>query len=113
MKGYRFYLEYATPQDKRKGTVKRPGPHLGIVVAVKLDTHHFFSDLSKAKAMVRRSYGYDGLAAVSCKPNSPVRPLAVADVCLAGRCRRIPERLAREIHPALFEYLVTRKEKME
>ena len=47
----------------------------------------------------------DALAAVSDRPNSPVALGPVATRYIARRCKRVPERRARAIHPELFRYL--------
>lgn len=94
MKGYTFYLSYKTPADKRKGTVKKPGQNSGNVEAVYGDT--FFSE----GQMCRETIG-----AVYFHPNSAVCGGAASLEYLRKNCRRIPEELAREIHPVLFERL--------
>ena len=91
MKGYRFYLEYETPADKRTGTVLAPGKHTGNVVATDLDTRH--------------RGGFEGLSSVYAHADSPVNWGALPFDFLATRCRRIPETLARLIHPQLFARL--------
>lgn len=86
MTGTRFYLEH----DDRKG--RRAGKHNGNVFA--------------AFVANGRNYmgGYDGMGAVHFHPNSPVAGTGCSLEYLR-LCKRILERLAREIHPALFEAL--------
>lgn len=92
MKGYRFYLEYETPADKRRGTVKRPGPHTGNVVAVDLETPAWPGRVL-------------ALSSIFSYADSQVCWGEVSWDYLQANCRRIPEALARAIHPALFERL--------
>ncbi|GAC1371029.1 MAG: hypothetical protein NVS3B25_18990 [Hymenobacter sp.] len=84
MKNYRFYLEYETPADKRKGTVKAPGKHLGNVVAIDTEIR------------------LEGFSGVYNWPDSAVNWGTVSAGYLRDNCRRIPETLARQIHPNLF-----------
>ena len=98
MKNYRFYLEYATPAEKRKGTVKNPGNHSGTVLALLLDDNNrpFYQG---------QSLNMDCISSVQAIPNSGVCFSGCSRGYLAENCRRIPERLARQIHPALFTHL--------
>lgn len=77
MRGYRFYEE----------------PQRGNCVAVIVNTE--VGDLC------------DAIAAVLEIPNAPVEPSPVSTRYLERRCKRIPERKARAIHPELFHYLET------
>lgn len=100
MKGYRFYLEYDSPVLKRKGTVKNPGPHTGNVIAIILrDDGYFEWQISFGVAST------DAFTSVFSTPNSFVALSGVSFDYLQKQCRRIPEKLAREIHPRLFERL--------
>jgi hypothetical protein len=86
MKGYRFYLEYAKPSYKKKATVKNPGKHQGNVFALQIGSN-------------------GGMGAVMFYPNSPVTSTTIESGYLRNNCKRISEKLAREIHPNLFYYL--------
>jgi hypothetical protein len=86
MKGVRFYEEYNSPADKRKGK------STGNVIAV------FFENPNNA-------HSYEGLASLIDQPNGPVCSTIVGYGYLRTQCKRIPERKAREIHPAMFERL--------
>lgn len=91
MVGIRFYEEYS---NKRKG-IKQ-----GNVVAV----------IPENKWIDYRSHGtaellFDGIGAVFFYPNSPVCGTNVAQGYLRESCKRISESKARQIHPALFQYL--------
>ena len=94
MKGIRFYLEYASPADKRKGV------HSGNAFAA-FDSlgNNFVPRLSGGVWVL------DGLGALFAAPNSPVASTAYAIGLLRSHCKRISEKSAREIHPALFERL--------
>ena len=86
MKGIRFYLEHKTPQDKRKDI------HAGNVFARYLDISGFGRNV-------------EGAGAVYNWPNSDCCHSQASIDYLWENCRRISEDKAREIHPALFEYL--------
>lgn len=104
MKGFKFFLEYPSAKEKRRGTVKEPGRHAGNCLAAVLDRR------TRGHNMLDWFY-IDGEGHVQClaalfdKPNSPVMWTAVSYKHLDKRCKRIPERLAREIHPELFARL--------
>jgi hypothetical protein len=95
MKNYRFYLEYETPSDKRTGTVKRPGKHSGNVCAAELSTLYFNGT----------GASYEGFSSVFNHADSAVNWGGLPTAYLASNCRRIPESLARQIHPQLFARL--------
>jgi len=99
MKGFRFFLEYPSLKEKRKGTVKNPGNHEGNVLALMLDTARVEREHDKPKIV------HDAIGAVNFYPDSSVCLTGVCNEYLTERCKRIPERLAREIHPTLFNYL--------
>lgn len=87
MKGVRFYLEHKSPAHKRRGE------HEGNVFAA-------FVCNGRYNGL------YEGLGAVYYHPNSVVASTSADIRGFLGRlCKRIPEKLAREIHPALFERL--------
>lgn len=48
---------------------------------------------------------YEAIAGLFDRPNSPVASTAVAVDVLREKCKRVPERRAREVHPELFKYL--------
>ena len=102
MKGYRFYLEYPNKTEKNKGTVKSPGNHCGTVVAMLVE------EAGRGYRFLHYHYKPDvaeGIGSVLYEANSPVCVTGVAMGHLKDKCKRIPERLARQIHPRLFEYL--------
>lgn len=96
MKGYRFYLEYPNKTEKDKATVKEPGNHCGNVIATLLREDGHFQHNYRA---------IECIAGLFCHPDSAVCGSSVGFEYLQDRCKRIPERLARKIHPNLFEYL--------
>ena len=94
MNGFGFYLEYPSSAAKKKSTVKKPEGDSGNVIAVYGDI--FFSSNKPCR---------ECLSAVYSHRNSQVCVNAVSMDYLQERCKRIPESLARKIHPALFERL--------
>lgn len=92
MKGYRFYEEFHN---------KRRGVSMGTVIAVVLgeDNRPFYHYYTSQGAT------FDAVAGVFDTPNSPVCGTTTTDGYLREDCKRISEARAREIHPALFEYL--------
>ena len=105
MKGVNFYLEYSSKKENRKGTRKNPGNHRGTVVAVMTkkdrDKWSNFPDWH----YTGQGHTADAMGAVFDEPNSPVCSTGVCPEYLDKRCKRISEKMAREIHPALFTYL--------
>lgn len=105
MKGFNFYLDYPSKKDKKQGTRKNPGNHLGNVIAV---TTRFergrWTNFPDWWPYGRRPIA-SAIAAILHKPNSPVCGTSVSMDYLDERCKRISEKMAREIHPALFTYL--------
>lgn len=89
MQGVRFYLEYADNKAKRKGE------HKGTVVALLTD-HQFILPGYHSRECIASVYDW---------PNSPVGSDSVARSYLRNNCKHISEDKAREIHPALFEYI--------
>lgn len=89
MKDVRFYEEYQDKAAKRKGTESK-----GNVLAVFVDVPISFVTLC-----------YEAVGAVFFEPNSQVCGTQVSPGVLRDRCKRVSEATAREIHPALFEYL--------
>ena len=97
MKGYRFYLEYPSKTEKNKATVKRPGNHEGNCIAVPLS--------NGGGLLYGGDWSIETFSAVYKEPNSDCCGSQASLGYLRERCKRIPERLAREIHPKLFSYL--------
>jgi hypothetical protein len=95
MKGYKFFLEYPNNKDKRNGTRKSLGNHLGTIVAV-------IDDTARATG---NGIEQDAISAVQDIPNSGTNYGGVSWDYLAERCKRISEAQAREIHPVLFQRL--------
>jgi len=94
MKGYRFYLEYPNKTEKHKGTVKNPGNHIGTVLAVFNDAY-----------LSHNEWTYEAEGGLYDYPNSPVCSTSTTWGYLKEFCKRIPEILARKIHPELFKVL--------
>ena len=86
MQGIRFYLEHDSPAHKRRRE------HNGNVIAI-------------APANRCPDGSVEAIGAVYFYPNSPVASTAAGWDYLRTRCKRIAEREARQIHPALFERL--------
>jgi hypothetical protein len=98
MKDYRFYLEYPNATEKRKSSRKNLGEHSGNCIAVYLPT---------IKDQYLINHCFECASGVFSTPNSPINWGAVGPEYLAKNCKRIPEKQAKEIHPALFDYLET------
>lgn len=88
MKGIRFYLDHATPADKRRGK------HEGNVTAVFVEREYRLPDGCQ-----------EAVGAVYFYPDSPVASTAASWEYLRAKGKRVPERVAREIHPQLFGWL--------
>jgi hypothetical protein len=88
MKGYRFYLDYDNPKNKRKG----------------IDNGNCLAVVTEGYIM-NGGLMFEGFSPVFFQRNSPVNWSSVSWDYLRTCCKRIPERKAREIHPALFERL--------
>jgi len=86
MKNVRFYLEYPNKTEKNKVTVKNPGNHSGNCIAVLLDLE------------ANLNYCATFEAVFFCK-NSDTSFGEVHLDYLREKCKRIPEKLAKEIHP--------------
>lgn len=89
MKDIRFYLEFPSKAAKHRSG-KENKRHAGNVYALYLDSKGRGTDF--------------GVGAVYSWPNSPVATTGGSREWLQ-RCKRIPEKLAREIHPRLFDLL--------
>lgn len=83
MKGLRFYEEFINKRRKESA---------GTVIAV-------------GESNVLGDGTFEAVGAVFDRPNSPVASTSVHHSYLFKNCRRISEQKAREIHPALFDYL--------
>ena len=90
MKGYRFYLEFNSPADKRAGRDN------GNVAAVIVEDGIFWSGDVAC---------YEAIGNVFSHANSMVCGTSVSVDYLATYTKRISEQEAREIHPNLFAYL--------
>jgi hypothetical protein len=90
MKNIRFYLEHESTYKKKKKV------HTGNVVAIYTDT----------KPRIQSGHILlEGFASVSYQENSPVNFTSIDTEYLRNNCKRISEKEARQIHPALFERL--------
>lgn len=90
MKGYRFYEEYDSSYKKRKRISS------GNVLALDIPVAGWFDG---------RRYVMSCTAAVFSHPNSGIAGTAVSRDVLRLNYRRITEKRAREIHPAMFDFL--------
>lgn len=104
MKYVRFYLEYESPAAKKRG-----GPHTGNVIAAILreDGNFQYTFDVRTGEDGKKEYVAVGevISAIFFSPNSPVCGGGADLGYIHDQCKRISERKAREIHPALFEYL--------
>ena len=96
MKDVRFYLEFPNRTTKKRSGKKHTG-HSGNVFAA-------FDSCGNGSYCNPLNGETEGLGAVFFEPNSPVACTS-ADRAYFGQCKRIPEVLARTIHPRLFERL--------
>lgn len=88
MKGFMFYAEHATPKAKRQ---RKQSGNVFAATEVKF--------ISRGQVMV------EGYGSVYEQKNSPVEFCSASTDWLRSHCRRIPEAVAREIHPNLFARL--------
>lgn len=88
MKGYRFYKEYNTPQDKRKD---RPNGNV------------FATCLDERPNVTHDGVYIGGFGAVFFDPDSPCAYTSCSLDWLRENCKRISEAEARKIHPNLFK----------
>lgn len=104
MKGYQFFLEYPSKTEKNKASIRagRLGNHDGNVVALVIPNLDNYST-SEMVSMARMNP--EGFSSVFYHANSGVNFGGVSWDYLRERCKRISEKLAREIHPRLFERL--------
>ena len=94
MKGIRFYEELndkGTRRETSRGTV-------------------FAAFIGQGHMGATRDWIEEGVGSVEDRPNSPVCGTGASREYLAHHCRHISEARAREIHPALFQYLDTNLE---
>lgn len=92
MKGVRFYQVVTDKGKKNQMGCKE-------VVAI-------FTGTGRIESVGNRvDYLYDGVASITVGDNQPVASTGVSQEYLRGYTVRIGEAEAREIHPALFEYL--------
>lgn len=89
MKGYRFYLEYTSRATKRANQDN------GNVIAIMPENSWLTED----------GYMVSAIGTVFSAPNSQVAGCTASWDYIHDNCKRISEKRAREIHPALFEYL--------
>lgn len=94
MNGYRFYLEYPTPADKR---AKRNA--MGTVLAVHNSAVPFKSGTGGGY------WAKECVGAVTDERNSDCCGTSASLDYLRLNCRRISAELARSIHPKMFAYL--------
>ena len=94
MKGFRFYLEFENKSAKKKSG-KENRNHSGNVVAI----------FNNSLCVRNGSLLYEGLSGVYFEENSPVNYGSIGYEYLHDNCKRISEKLAREIHPELFKRL--------
>ena len=103
MKGYRFYEEFDNSYKKR---MKRGS---GNVLALDIDPVNGrtlgHSDHRRTSEGLKPVWMLECTAAVLSEPDSPVCGTAVTIAVLRKNYRRIPEKRAREIHPAMFAFL--------
>ena len=96
MKGYRFYEEFDSSYKKRKR--QGSGNVLALDIDPKTARPYGWVDHNKRYVM-------ECTAAVFSHSNSGVAGTAVSDDVLRKNYRRITEKRAREIHPAMFQNL--------
>jgi len=104
MKDVRFYLEFPSVGAKHKSGKANMG-HSGNVFAAFLYHGKGFTIHGSYTDEQGREY-YEGLSSLLDCPNSPVcYGSANVKKFIRAQCKRIPESLARQIHPRLFERL--------
>lgn len=99
MKGYRFYAEYTSNAAKR-----RRDPATNVVALELTNNRPCWLEPWRYKS-IRFPSTATCIAAVLSEPNSPVAGTAVSREHLQKKCRRVSERAARQIHPAMFAWL--------
>lgn len=91
MKGYRFYLEFGTTADKRKGNDQ------GNVFAMFID--------HRGRPVYVPGGAVEGIGAVFFTRNSAVCGTSADLGYLRTKCKRVSEAKARATHPKLFQAL--------
>lgn len=91
MKDVRFYLEFPDRKTKKRSGREHKG-HSGTVAAL-----FVYEGMDRMQP--------EGLAALFSRPDSPVASTGFSWEYLYEKGKRIPEALARKIHPKLFERL--------
>jgi len=99
MKDYRFYEEFGTKQNKRKGISQ------GNVVALCLDEQYQVKKWHIENGEPEFYSEQGAFSAVHDHSDSPVNYGSVAHDYLRESCKRVSEKRAREIHPELFRRL--------
>lgn len=103
MKGYRFFLEFDEEGDNNHTTVKKltndydNQSHSGNVLALFLDNN--------GRPLYGPTYNMDCIYALFYQRNSSVCGGSCSHAYLDKNTKRIPESLARKIHPVLFARL--------
>lgn len=99
MKNIRFYLEYPSEKAKTLATRKKLGKHTGNVIAV-------IGGTAQARCDGKLRYTiYDAVVAVTWNKNSDVCSSTVSEDYVRQRCKRISEKITKQIHPKLLNYL--------
>ena len=102
MIGVRFYLDYVSAPRKRKGQ------HAGNVIAAHvISSGRSWSHVGTVSegATGELLFSVECIAALYASPNSVVCSSSVSRMYLQESCKFISEERARDIHPALFEYM--------
>ena len=94
MKGYRFYEELEN--KGRKG--ERSAGNVVALILEQDERGHWWP-------IYMPTFAVECICGLFAEPNSPVCGGQTARSYLWDKCRRVSEKRAREIHPALFEYL--------
>ncbi len=102
MKGWRFYLEYPNKTEQKKGRARLDslGNHEGNVVAISLREDGWFDYWITATGV-----SLSAVVGLFFCTNSTVCFSSVGEEYLSCCCKRVSEQIARQVHPALFEYL--------
>ena len=96
MKDVRFYLEFPSRTAKKRSGREHRG-HSGNVFAA-------FDCMGNGRFYNPATGNMEGLGGIFEYADSPVGSTAASPAFLR-QCKRIPEALARSIHPSLFERL--------
>ena len=91
MRGYRFFIEFNSRGDKWKGCDR--GTVFALYTGEGVEEERTLSSL--------RAYP-QGLGAILNQENSPVCWCGTSYPYLRDFCKRVSEKRAREVHPALF-----------